>query len=241
MSLADDLRAVFEGADKSLLAQYWPDDSATSDSGMDYFQSVHEACAAIGRENDWQSALRFIKWAALEREVEAFVQSGGHGGAKAATETLWMADSEFRLPLLLGLMDGLPKADARQLFLEFWTVCDDTWPHRDRLIDTLRRLFGDGQMSYRTSEDQAFHTDLSNPTTLWRGCSRERVKGVAWTTDRDIAVGFAEGHRGIPVPDPVLVQATVRKDAVFFVYTGRTESEVVVDPDKLSGICIHKL
>jgi hypothetical protein len=74
---------------------------------------------------------------------------------------------------------------------------------------------------------------------VWRGCSRQRVPGVAWTLDRTVAEGFARGHR-FPVPDPVLACAEIPKTAIYFFENERKEQEVVLDPSKLRAIVIHE-
>ena len=78
-----------------------------------------------------------------------------------------------------------------------------------------------------------FFDQLPDQVEVFRGCSRPRVRGVSWTTDRDVAAGFAQGHRSILVPDPVIVSAVIPKGAVFIVGTDRQESEVILDPRQL--------
>ena len=48
-----------------------------------------------------------------------------------------------------------------------------------------------------------------------------------------MASKFAKGHRFIRVPDPVIVQAVVPKEAIFTVFTERKESEILLDPRRL--------
>jgi hypothetical protein len=71
---------------------------------------------------------------------------------------------------------------------------------------------------------------------VFRGCSRARVCGIAWTMERTIAEGFARGHRGIRVPDPVVASALIPKDAIFFATDDRNENEIVLNPRRLRGL-----
>jgi hypothetical protein len=83
--------------------------------------------------------------------------------------------------------------------------------------------------------------DLPDKLRVFRGCSRERVLGVAWTTDRQVAEGFARGHRGIPVPDPVVASGVIDRRQVFMTFDDRSESEIVLDPDGLRELNVCAL
>jgi hypothetical protein len=58
----------------------------------------------------------------------------------------------------------------------------------------------------------------------------ERVIAVTWTTDWEIAAGFAHGHRSIAVSAPVIASGLVPKRAVYGVCIDRGESDVILDP-----------
>ena len=51
--------------------------------------------------------------------------------------------------------------------------------------------------------------------------------------ERAIAEGFARGHRGIRVPDPLVASALIPTDAIFFVTDDRNEKEIVLNPRRL--------
>lgn len=145
---------------------------------------------------------------------------------------VWCGSHE-RLGELLHL---LRRAGARTFWnalAEWWTLCDDTWPHRPELLRQLRR-HGPGR-NYLPARDRSFLDALPERVTIYRGCSRSRVRGVSWTTDPEIAAGFARGHRAIPVPDPVVVEAEVDRARILAAFTDRQEAEVLVDPLAIGG------
>ena len=72
------------------------------------------------------------------------------------------------------------------------------------------------------------------------GCSRPRVRGVSWTMDRKVAERFARGRRFIPVPDPVVAEAVVEREAVFAVLNERKESELLIDPRRLRKLVVQE-
>lgn len=127
-----------------------------------------------------------------------------------------------------------------------WSDCDDTWDQRDSLLE-LARLHGEfleGHPCHFLQEecDRDFYASLPDRITIYRGSDMDRVMGLAWTTDASIAMGFAKGHRGIGVPNPVLASAFVRKRTILGAYQERQEQEVIVDPARhLSNLRVRFL
>jgi hypothetical protein len=123
---------------------------------------------------------------------------------------------------------------------EVWSGCDDTWSQRDQLLELMRdyRDSLDCQPCDFLGEDcdKAFYTSLPDKIAIYRGCDMDRAMGVAWSTDKAVALGFARGHRGLRVPDPILVSATVRKDRIYGAYQNRQEREILVDPRDLKSV-----
>ncbi|WP_224000733.1 hypothetical protein [Aureimonas sp. SA4125] len=66
--------------------------------------------------------------------------------------------------------------------------------------------------------------------TIHRGCARRRVRGVSWTLDRNVAEGFARGHRAIRNLHPVIASTRVPRAIVLAAFTERGEAEVLIDP-----------
>ena len=82
---------------------------------------------------------------------------------------------------------------------------------------------------FMDADDRAFFDGLCEPVTVFRGCGKRHVRGMAWTTDPKIAEFFARGGRFPQPRDPVIATAEIDKSAVFFVTQSRNESEVVLD------------
>ena len=60
---------------------------------------------------------------------------------------------------------------------------------------------------------------------------RELDDTFATLAERGVgARGFAEGHGGLRVPDPILATGLIAKEHIFAVFTDRKESEVLLDP-----------
>ena len=74
--------------------------------------------------------------------------------------------------------------------------------------------------------------------TVYRGQTHfDEPLGIAWTTDREIAVKFAKGAGlRVRVENPISpLQAKIKVADIYGYLTGRGESEVVLDPSKLIG------
>ncbi len=145
--------------------------------------------------------------------------------------------SEERLGVLLTLTQGKPATVFWPAFFRWWNICDDTWHWRNRLLRALRRHNADEPgTSYLSETNRQFLDGLPDPVRVFRGCSRRRARGVSWTTDREIAAGFAKGHRFISVPSPVIVAGLVPKRAVFGAIQDRQESELILDPAQVARL-----
>ncbi|WP_409188491.1 hypothetical protein [Bradyrhizobium sp. RDM4] len=149
-------------------------------------------------------------------------------------------NSTNRLSAILALTAFEEPKVFWQVFHENWSGCDNTWVLQDEILDALEWFGLDGVDM--TDEQLAFlsglATDRYSRITVYRGCSRERIRGLSWTTNAKIAQEFARGHRGIGVPDPVVVKAKVRKSNVITVISNREEEEVILNPLHLR--CLRK-
>ena len=101
-------------------------------------------------------------------------------------------NSKDRLPDLLGVMENMPGPMFWKAMIHTWSVCEDTWQYQDRLLVLLRQHAETAPARIRN----ALLYDELDDLIVFRGCSRQRVRGISWTTDRRVAKKFAVGHRG---------------------------------------------
>jgi hypothetical protein len=145
--------------------------------------------------------------------------------------------SHERLPNFLPLIAPAPPTIFWPALMAHWASCDNTWSVGDELLAALVRQDRRGVAEhYFDDASRGFFQSLPETVAVYRGCSRSRIRGLAWTTDQDVASGFARGHRGIPVPEPVIATGLISKSDIFFVAAERNESEVVIDPAGLIGL-----
>jgi hypothetical protein len=189
--------------------------------------------AAVGDEHDKLSAwhrLRlltgeeYVKRIAAKRDAEKrrlLKQSRRTIGADkiaVCNEYLLIFGSHERTGAMCKLISHEPAEIFWPVFIWNWPHCDATWKWRTQLVETLQRVGPCSQEYYRKygGDRGEFFDSLPDQTIVYRGAPRSRIHGaVSWTTDKAIAQGFAQGHRGIAVPNPVVAVGVIEKVRVF--------------------------
>jgi hypothetical protein len=144
------------------------------------------------------------------------------------------ADRRERLALVHHwIVDGdllLYAADPRRIVAYVWTGTEAP-PSQDQeewidMFSSVVGLFG------RVSDTDE---ELSGELTVFRGhAGDEGLPGMSWTLSREKAEWFA--RRFPEYGEPVVYAATVQAEDVLGYFTGRGESEVVVDPETLGAL-----
>lgn len=158
-----------------------------------------------------------------------------NAAVEAVSRYSMMLSSDRRLSGLIEALCDAPAAVFWRVLLEEWDVCDNTHACLPELLMLIRHHIdvGDNPSAHWPAEAHTFLRTLLPVVTVYRGCSRQRVNGISWTLDRSVAETFARGHRGIAVPDPVIVTGTIARDRILAVFTERNEREVLLDPRDL--------
>ena len=84
-------------------------------------------------------------------------------------------------------------------------------------------------------EERTAHQALEDTVTVYRGVTpynAKNIRALSWTLDRKTADRFAHrfGEEG------TVYEAQIRKEHILALFTGRSESEVIVDPQHLEQI-----
>lgn len=86
------------------------------------------------------------------------------------------------------------------------------------LSDFFREAFKESKMNAMQNMPETcreWFGSLPDIITVYRGCERDRVNALSWTTEKHVAEKFALGGRGANPKDPVIATTTVRKSQVF--------------------------
>lgn len=154
-----------------------------------------------------------------------------------AVHQLQLCDSYGRCARL-ALAMAMQQSPREQiaLFLEWGNVCDAPWAYRSAYADMLRRALREVPLrDVRRAEERAWLDSMGPVIRVYRGCEAGRLRGLSWTTDLDVARGFAVSRRTVN-KRPTLVSALIPKDHVLALFLDRQEYEVVVDPRRLRQV-----
>jgi hypothetical protein len=123
---------------------------------------------------------------------------------------------------------------------DFWRVVALEWSSFDR-IDHYKFgiLFSRYRPHWTTDvwapDDFTFYASLPERLKVYRGQSADWEVGLSFTIDPTVAKSFAHGHRGIRLPNPVVLEVEINKADIAFATNEREESEVVLfQPPPLS-------
>ena len=153
--------------------------------------------------------------------------------ANAAGEYFCLLSSEKRASALLRLLGKAPAWAFWTPFLMNWSCCDDSWKYQKRVAELLQQKSTEiSPILFYNKDAREFYDGLSDRVEVYRGCHRSRVTGLSWTIDQAVANGFADGHRGIHYPDPVVAVAEINKADILSVFVDRQECEVLAQPKK---------
>jgi hypothetical protein len=150
---------------------------------------------------------------------------------EAVADFIPLLSSEKRPRELLNLIANDPPEVFWPIFLTQWSSCDAGWQYQERLAQIFRRVGPCPADVYALCNDAKFFANLPEQLTIYRGGDRSRIEaGISWTTEREIALGFASGHRGICPKSPVIATATICKADIFAAINDRDEAEIICLP-----------
>lgn len=156
--------------------------------------------------------------------------------ADSANEIYRLVTKPYRFGFLKYAMPYMSREDFSGYLADAWVTCEE--PNRDPNF-TRRQLIGLFKQadphSLMTAEEYACLEALEGPVTVYRGVTPYNagsVKSLSWTLSRETAEWFAHrfGEEG------TVYEAQIDKAHILAMFTGRNESEVIVDPQHLMNI-----
>jgi hypothetical protein len=147
---------------------------------------------------------------------------------KAVTEYMILFGSEERPHVFVDLNDNFSLSGAT-----FWKLLHQEWKGFDRIphrpFSSLMVFMRDHwRVELLNDEDREFYNTLPELLTVYRGQDAASPVGLSWTLDREVAAGFARGHRLLFNKSPIIISAEVAKRHVAGAYTEREEKEIVL-------------
>ena len=176
-------------------------------------------------EREWYGKkLQWLREISLaEHNFNNETSESADAALKAIEQFCRSEDSYNRLSTLLQVIRNARSELFWPALMRNWPACDDIWTPTRRLVEAMRMHNRIPRREFYSDEQRAFFDSLPNTVEVFRGCSRYRVRGVSWTTER----AFAESFPHWRLPDWVVAAAVIPKDEIFFVNTDWKENEVV--------------
>lgn len=179
--------------------------------------------------------------ARVDEIVRAALRQLGYGDAtqvEAADHTLAgalhalrYAHSYMRAECLLRLLDLDRSSDTWALVGENWSTCDNIMMHRtafDIYLRARREEHGFPVVEAMDAGERTALSTLPEVVTVYRGCYSENMRGLSWSTDREVAAKFPTLNRyHRPRHPPLLVTGNVKRRNIAFLKLDRKEAEVV--------------
>ena len=156
--------------------------------------------------------------------------------ADSAHEIFLLLNKPYMLTFLKHTAPFLSEPDLGRILAGAWTM--NEMPNMDLNVSKreLAALFRSVSPKYLMDEEELRqYQELEDTVTVYRGVTSyngKNIKALSWTLDRDTAEWFAHrfGEEG------KVYEAQVKKEHILALFTGRNESEVIVDPRHLERI-----
>lgn len=156
--------------------------------------------------------------------------------ADSAFQIYMMVTKSYALGFLKFARNSLSEKDFAELLADAWirTEAPNNDPNLSKR-DLLSLFKATDPTLLMDEEDYRSFQDLDDVVTIYRGVTsvnEKNVKALSWTLDRDTAEWFAHrfGENG------TVYEAQIHKQHIYAYFSGRNESEVIVDPKHLTEI-----
>lgn len=162
--------------------------------------------------------------------------SGQIDRAKNPYEIYIKLNKTYGLTFLKYAKEHLSTTDLSQILADAWMRSEN--PNMDANVSKreLVAMFKDADKAYLMTTDECqWLAQLDDSVTVYRGVTpynAKNVKALSWTTDKEKAEWFAHrfGENG------TVYKAQINKQNILAFFTGRNESEIVLNPNKLENI-----
>ncbi|MDM8004616.1 MAG: hypothetical protein QUV05_00470 [Phycisphaerae bacterium] len=171
----------------------------------------------------------------LNKQLRYKKEAMDHAVSQRDWETcIWLHERPWRIDALRKLASVLSDKEYFRLLGSVWMDSESLWQYR-RLARGLLSPRGrslEARRCMMNNEELEVFDLLPNPVVVYRGCGRGNQLGWSWTLDRKQAEWFA--RRFASLDDGrfggLVLVGECHSSSVVAYFTGRNESEVLVDP-----------
>lgn len=164
---------------------------------------------------------------------------------RAWMEAVLLYQRPYRLKALLNFLpvDDIPGEEFWELVGFVYTDSESVRDDYSAWDDLLRSASNDHLAFMMSTEDKLELAAIqASPTaTLYQGHTADRDDGWSWTTSLDTARWFADRFAFLEDSSPRLSTVSVDTRNIHVFFGGRDESEVLINPDFVSGRTIETI
>ena len=145
---------------------------------------------------------------------------------KEWSKAIWLHERPYRMDAIMLYADDMEPPNYSATLAAVWADTEFPFDHTSDWLD----LFTDPkfiEMYAMTETDFEALRNMPDNLVIYRGCSKDKQEGMAWTTEKETAQWFA-ARWGLG--DNRVYTTTVPRRDVFMFCDSRGESEIVVDP-----------
>ena len=143
---------------------------------------------------------------------------------------VYLHERPYRLDALLEISDEVDDAT-------FWSLLSGIWMDSENIPENQElwnEIFDSGRAGMenmmRNDEREALAA-LPQKIKIYQGHTGDRDDGWSWTTDKSVALWFAQRFSQLEGSDAQVTEATADKNDVLAYLLGRGESEILVSPE----------
>lgn len=154
---------------------------------------------------------------------------------------VFLHERPWRFEALTEIADEMTDAEFWALVSEVWQDSENIRQHQEEWDDLLRTARPGCEAMMNGEEREAFDA-LPDRITVWQGHTDERDDGWSWTTRRETAEWFARRFADLEDGIPIVTEAVVNKADVLAYLLGRSEFEILIDPEHVGDfVAAHVL
>lgn len=160
--------------------------------------------------------------------------------ARAAEEKDWnsyiyLHERPYRLWAFKEVQHRLPDGTYWKLLGSIWRDSENIRENPDEWTGLLTAPRARREMMM-SPEDQKALLEMPLAFAVYQGHTSDRDDGFSWTTERATADWFAKRFADLEGGRPMVATAVVAKRDVIAYMTNRNESEIIVDPARLTSV-----
>jgi hypothetical protein len=143
---------------------------------------------------------------------------------------VYLHERPYRLDALLEISDEVDDATFWSLLSGIWMDSENI-PQNQELWNEIFDSGRAGMENMMKNDEREALAALPQKIKIYQGHTGDRDDGWSWTTDKSVALWFAQRFSELEGSDAQVTEATADKNDVLAYLLGRGESEILVSPE----------